>query len=256
MFDLKGKRALVTGASGGIGYAVASAYAQRGASVVIADITDATDAAAVIGAIPVHCDVSNEDSVAAAFALAVEKLGGLLDIVVLNAGVGDVGPALADTQQSLIDKVTGINYWGVVYGLKHAPASMNDGGSIISTSSMAAFINLPGSAIYSASKKAVVSLTEMAALELGSRAIRVNCICPGYTNTAMGSAEEGRAICEAFTALGRAATVEDMSGVYVFLAAEASRYMTGQALKVDGGWSCGPTTALLELVTGSATAPG
>lgn len=256
MFDLQGKRAFVTGGSGGIGYAVASAYAERGASVVLADITDASGPAAQIAAFSVHCDVSEENSVAAALAEAVEKLGGPLDIVVLNAGVGDVGPALADTQQSLIDKVTGINHWGVVYGLKHAPAYMNDGGSIISTSSMAAFINLPGSAIYSASKKAVVSLTEMAALELGVRAIRVNCVCPGYTDTAMGSAEEGRAICEAFTALGRAASVDDMSGVYVFLAADASRYMTGQALKVDGGWSCGPTTALLELVTGSASAPG
>ncbi|MDA8961777.1 SDR family oxidoreductase [Congregibacter sp.] len=256
MFNLEGKRAFVTGGSSGIGYAVATAYAERGVRVVIADIADASHAAAKIGASYVHCDVSDEDSVAGALRAASEVLGGLLDIVVLNAGVGDVGPELKDTDQSLIEKVTKINYWGVVYGLKHAGAIMNDGGSIISTSSMAAFINVPGAAIYSASKKAVVSLTEMAALELGTRSIRVNCVCPGYTDTAMGSAEEGRAICEAFTALGRPATVDDMSGVYVFLAADASRYMTGQALKVDGGWSCGPSSALLERITGSATAPG
>jgi NAD(P)-dependent dehydrogenase (short-subunit alcohol dehydrogenase family) len=173
----------------------------------------------------------------------------------LNAGVGDVGPNLREMEQSLIDKVTRINYWGVMYGLKHAPDLMRDGGSIISTSSMAAFINVPGSAVYSASKRAVTSLTEMAALELGGRGIRVNCICPGYTATAMGSGEEARRLCEAFTALGRPANVDDLTGVFLFLASDASRYMTGQSLKVDGGWHCGPTPQLLQLITGSSNAP-
>jgi NAD(P)-dependent dehydrogenase (short-subunit alcohol dehydrogenase family) len=175
---------------------------------------------------------------------------------VLNAGVGDVGSTFEETDQALIEKVTRINHWGVLYGLKHAPAYMNDSGSIIATSSMAAFINLPGSGVYSAGKRAVTSMTEMSALELGCRGIRVNSVCPGYTATALGSGEEGRVLCEAFTALGRVATVEDMAGVYVFLASEASSYMTGQSLKVDGGWDCGPTERLLELVTGSSAAPG
>jgi NAD(P)-dependent dehydrogenase (short-subunit alcohol dehydrogenase family) len=187
---------------------------------------------------------------------ATRLCGGHLDCVVLNAGVGDVGPTFEKTDQALIEKVTKINHWGVLYGLKHAPKQMNDGGSIISTSSMAAFINVPGAGVYSAGKRAVISMTEMAALELGARGIRVNCVCPGYTATALGSGEEGRKLCEAFTALGRVATVDDMAGVYVFLASDASSYMTGQALKVDGGWDCGPTERLLELVTGDASAPG
>jgi NAD(P)-dependent dehydrogenase (short-subunit alcohol dehydrogenase family) len=255
MFDLAGKNAYVTGGSSGIGRAVAEIFIEHGARVVIADIVDASAVATEIGAIAVHCNVADEASVAESMTAACTSLGGNLDIVVLNAGVGDVGPSLAETEQSLIDKVTKINHWGVIYGLKHAPASMNDGGSIISTSSMAAFISVPGSAVYSAGKRAVTSLTEMAALELGSRNIRVNCVCPGYTATALGSGEEGQKICEAFTALGRVAEVEDMSGVYLFLASAASRYMTGQSLKVDGGWDCGPTNALLELVTGSNAAP-
>lgn len=255
MFSLAGKTAFITGGAAGIGRAVAEAFVANGARVVIADITEMADVAAAIGATGVYCDVSSESSVAEALAAAVAALGANLDIVVLNAGVGDVGPELGETEQALIEKVTRINHWGVIYGLKHAPVHMHDGGSIISTASMAAFITVPGSAVYSAAKRAVTSLTEMAALELGKRGIRVNCVCPGYTATALGSGAEGQKICEAFTALGRVAEVDDMSGVYLFLASPASRYMTGQSLKVDGGWDCGPTTALLELVTGSKEAP-
>lgn len=255
MFSLEGRRAYITGGSSGIGRAVAETFLSHGARVVIADIVDAADIAAETGAVAVHCDVSDEQSVSDSLLAAAAALGGPLDVVVLNAGVGDVGPPLTEVDQALIEKVTRINHWGVLYGLKHAPASMRDGGSIICTSSMAAFINVPGAAVYSAGKRAVTSLTEMAALELGSRGIRVNCVCPGYTETAMGSGEEGRLICEAFTALGRAATVDDLSGVFLFLASDASRYMTGQSLKVDGGWSCGPTGPLLKLVTGADKAP-
>lgn len=256
LFSLEGKRAFITGGTSGIGRAVAEAFVASGATVVVADITDGTTIADEIGAGFVSVDVSNEASVAASLEQAVELAGDKLDIIVLNAGVGDVGSTFEKTDQALIDKVTRINHWGVLYGLKHAPGSMNDGGSIISTSSMAAFINVPGAGVYSAGKRAVTSMTEMAALELGGRGIRVNCVCPGYTATALGSGEEGQKLCEAFTALGRVATVADMAGVYVFLASDASSYMTGQSLKVDGGWDCGPTEKLLELVTGDASAPG
>ena len=255
-FSLAGKRAFITGGTSGIGRAVAEAFVSHGATVTVADITDGQAAAREIGAAFVRVDVSDESSVARALQQAVDLGGGKLDIVVLNAGVGDVGPTFETTDQALIEKVTKINHWGVLYGLKHAPPLMNDGGSVISTSSMAAFINVPGAGVYSAGKRAVTSMTEMAALELGSRNIRVNCVCPGYTATALGSGDEGQKLCEAFTALGRVATVGDMAGVYVFLASEASAYMTGQSLKVDGGWGCGPTATLLELVTGDSSAPG
>lgn len=255
-FSLAGKRAFITGGTSGIGRAVAEAFVAGGATVAVADITDGTAIAREIGAHFVSVDVSSESSVRDALQDARKACGGPFDAVVLNAGVGDVGSTFEKTDQALIEKVTKINHWGVLYGLKHAPAFMNDGGSIISTSSMAAFINVPGAGVYSAGKRAVNSMTEMAALELGERGIRVNCVCPGYTATALGSGEEGQKLCEAFTALGRVATVDDMSGIYVFLASDASAYMTGQSLKVDGGWHCGPTEKLLELVTGDASAPG
>ena len=255
MFHLAGKRGLITGGGSGIGRAVAEMFIEAGAKVAIADIVFPDSVAAHIGAQPIQCDVSDEQSVAEALKNARDILDGDLDFVILNAGVGDVGPAITEQSTSLLEKVTRINYWGTVHGLKHAPAVMTDGGAIVSTSSMAAFINMPGSSAYSASKKAVVSLTEMSALELGSRGIRVNCVCPGYTETSMGSGDEGRQICEAFTALGRVATVDDMKGVFYFLVSDASRYLTGQALKVDGGWSCGPTPNLLSIITGSTQAP-
>ena len=200
MFSLAGKRAFITGGTSGIGRAVAEAFVAQGATVVVADITDGAEIAGEIGGTFVHVDVSDEASVASAIDAAVQLAGGKLDIVVLNAGVGDVGPTFENTDHALIEKVTKINYWGVLYGLKHAPSYMNDGGSIVSTSSMAAFINFPGAGVYSSGKRAVTGMTETAALELGSRGIRVNAVCPGYTATALGSGEEGQKLCEAFWA--------------------------------------------------------
>lgn len=252
MFSLEGKNALVTGASGGIGRAVAERFVAAGARVTITDIVDGQASADAIGAEFLHMDVGREDSVARGLEGARETLGPL-DIVVNNAGVGEVGSAFVDTQADVVERITRINQWGVLYGLKHAPAHMNDGGSIINTASLAAIVNLAGSGAYSAAKAAVVSMTRMAALELGARGIRVNAVCPGYIATALGSGDEGKLLSEQFTALGRVGTTEDLTGVYHFLAADESRYLTGQALVVDGGWSCGPSPQILETLLGSPT---
>ena len=251
MFSLKGKNAFVTGAAGGIGRAVAERFIQAGAHVVITDIVDSQAVASEIGARFLQVDVGSEDSVVEGLQQAAATLGPL-DIVVNNAGVGDVGFTLEETPQQLLERITRINQWGIFYGLKHAPALMNDGGSIINTASLAALVNMPGSGAYSATKAAVVSLTKMAAVELGSRRIRVNAVCPGYIDTALGSGDEGQVLSQQFTALGRAGTTDDLTGVFHFLAAAESSYMTGQALVIDGGWSCGPTPQVLETILGSA----
>ena len=245
MFSLENKKAFITGGASGIGRAVAERFIRAGAAVVIADIRDGTSIAEGIGAKFQHVDVGNEASVAAALQGAVGLLGGKLDIVCNNAGVGDIGPKIEETEQSLIEKVTRINQWGVMYGLKHAPANMNDGGSIINTSSLAAFKATIGTGVYSATKKAVLSMTEMSALELGSRRIRVNAICPAYIATDLGSGDEGDKLSEMFTALGRKATTDDIVGIFHFLAAAESSYITGQAIIADGGWSAGPPAQLL-----------
>jgi NAD(P)-dependent dehydrogenase (short-subunit alcohol dehydrogenase family) len=250
MFSLKDKHAFVTGAAGGIGRAVAERFIQAGANVVITDIVDSQNVADEIGAQFLKVDVSSEDSVIEGLQQACDLLGPL-DIVVNNAGVGDVGFTMDETPQKILEQITRINQWGVFYGLKHAPALMNDGGSIINTASLAALVKMPGSGAYSATKAAVVSMTKMAAVELGSRGIRVNAVCPGYIDTALGSGDEGKILSQQFTALGRAGTTDDLTGVFHFLAAAESSYMTGHALVVDGGWSCGPTPQLLETILGT-----
>jgi NAD(P)-dependent dehydrogenase (short-subunit alcohol dehydrogenase family) len=249
MFSLQGKNAFVTGAAGGIGRAVAQRFIAAGARVVITDIVDARATAEEIGAGFIRMDVGSSAEVAAGLSQAAESLG-KLDIVVNNAGVGDVGNTIEETPEELLERITRINQWGVFYGLKHSPAVMNDSGSIINTSSLAAQVKMAGSGAYSATKAAVISLTRMAALELGSRGIRVNAVCPAYVDTALGSGDEGRTLCEQFTALGRVAKTADVAGVFHFLAADESSYLTGQALVVDGGWTCGPTPQVLETVLG------
>lgn len=257
MGNLKNKNAYISGGSSGIGRAVAELFIEQGARVVIADIVDGTSVANEIGAQYVRCNVADEQSVDDSFAQSCELLNGKLDIVILNAGVGDVGYSLQETTFELLEKLTKINQWSVLYGLKHAPSYMNDGGSIINTSSMAAVLNIPGSGVYSAGKRAILSMTAMSALELGQRNIRVNAVCPGYVNTALGNSPEEQKFSEIFTAIGRhAEPKDDIAPVYAFLASNASRYITGQTIKVDGGMDLGPTEKLLELVTGSASSPG
>ncbi|NNJ64541.1 MAG: SDR family oxidoreductase, partial [Xanthomonadales bacterium] len=185
MFSLTDKAALVSGAAGGIGKAIAERFIAAGARVVITDVADAREAASAMGAGYLPVDVSDEDSVAEGFREAASLLG-QLDIVVNNAGIGDVGTTIEETEGEVLERITRINQWGVFHGLKHAPAHMNDGGSIINTSSLAALVKMAGSGAYSASKAAVISMTRMAAIELGSRQIRVNAVCPGYIDTALG----------------------------------------------------------------------
>ena len=119
-FSLAGKRAFITGGTSGIGRAAAEAFVAQGATVAVADITNGTAVAKEIGAHFVSVDVSNEVSVEKALQDAAGLCGGNFDTVVLNAGVGDVGPTFEKTEQAFIEKVTKINHWGVLYGLKHA----------------------------------------------------------------------------------------------------------------------------------------
>jgi NAD(P)-dependent dehydrogenase (short-subunit alcohol dehydrogenase family) len=251
MFSLKGKSAFITGGTSGIGLAVAKRFLAAGAAVAVSDITDGTRVAEEIGAAFVHIDVADEQSVEGALAQA-EAMLGKLDIVVNNAGVGDIGASIEETGSAMLERITAINQYGVFYGLKHAPKHMNDGGSIINTSSMAAYVCMPGTGAYTATKGAVLNLTRQSALELATRGIRVNAVCPGYIDTPMSGDAESYALAEAMTPLGRMGQVEDLVGAFHFLAADESSYYTGQSMQIDGGWTTGPTPRMMERIIGKS----
>ncbi len=245
MFDLSGRKALVTGASGGIGKGYATALAAAGADVAIlcrngvAGEKVAKEIAETYGvqAIYQYCDVSDEKSVDSAVAGVVEKFG-RLDIGVNNAGIGILG---GDENYSLDDwnKVIGVNMTGVWLCARaegRVFIKQGGGGKIINTASMSARIS-NCNASYNASKAAVVEITRMLAAEWGAYNINVNCISPSYLLSPMHASTplEARARIRELTPLGYVERPEDLYGPVVFLASDASNYVTGHDLLVDGG---------------------
>ncbi len=238
MFSLEGKAALVTGAASGIGLAVACRFHEAGARVAALDMQE-SDQLRDRGMALLRVDVSKEEEVARGFEEASDLLGDL-DVLVNNAGVAGGTWLLGEHPREDVDKTVATNLFGVLSGLRHGPAHMRDGGSIINTASIAGLMASPMLGVYAMTKAGVISLTTTAAHELGHRGIRVNAVCPGTVITPMEPADGEEARVAPFvTALGRPATVDDLAGVFHFLAADESRYVTAQVLAVDGGWSAG-----------------
>ena len=247
MFSLGGKNAFLIGATAGLGLAIAKSYVESGAQVVIGGRRDGDGIAEAIGARFVRIDAADEQSVIDAFA-KVQSLLGKLDILVNNAGIypgGMLEEIAAEDQQRNLN----VNINGVLWGLKHGPRHMNDGGAIINTASLLARSCMPGVGAYSAAKAAVSSLTKTAALELGPRGIRVNAVSP---TTILGTeqnedlAEEELAVVNTLTPLGRASETADYLGVYTLLAADAGRFINAQDIAVDGGLSAGVSLQNIE----------
>lgn len=247
-FSLKNKTAFITGGCNGIGLAIAKRYIEAGAKVIIADLQDGNAIAQEIGAIYYKVDVSNEQRVKNVIE-QVKKEVGNLDILVNNAGVGDLPGPIVDAATNKWRKIFEVNVFGVLHGIKYGAPIMTKGGVIINTASQAAFTKIGGMEPYSASKAAVVSITKTAALELAERQIRVNAVCPSNTKTPMMQQAEDAAISEklsqVFSPSGRAAEVEDMIGLYHFLASDAAKYINGQAIIADGGWTAGVSDTAL-----------
>jgi len=245
LFDLTGKKALVTGAAVGIGRGYAVALAQAGADVAVVDLDEKTGRKTAEeirsfgrNSLFVRCDVTKKEQVDAMVA-AVVKTFGRLDIGVNNAGIGILG---GDENFSLDDwnKVIGVNLTGM-YLCAQAEArqfmKQNPvGGKIINTASMSARI-CNCNASYNASKGGVVEMTRMLAAEWGAYNINVNCISPSYILSPMHASTplEVRARIRELTPLGYVQRPEDLYGPVVFLASEASNYVTGLDLLVDGG---------------------
>ncbi|MGO1972340.1 MAG: SDR family NAD(P)-dependent oxidoreductase [Propionibacteriaceae bacterium] len=249
-FSLTGKRALVTGAAQGIGYGVAEAFAAQGAAVAILDVNadHVREAAAALArstgteVIGVTADVRDPASVETAIDEVTSRRGGL-DVAVNNAGVGNATSVLGTTDEEW-RRVYDVNVDGVFYCCRAEGRWMLENsvpGSIINTVSMSAFVSVPQHQTpYNSSKSAALGLTKSLANELAPAGIRVNSVSPGFTLTPMVKTERMRPQHELWTSLtpaGRLAEVEDLVGAYVFLASDASRFMVGHDLLIDGGYT-------------------
>ena len=243
---LQGKVALVTGAASGIGRAVATRFVHEGARVAFADVDagGATSAAAAAGpaALPVRMDVTDEESVAAAYALLAAR-DWALDVVVVNAGVQLFGrdARIADLDLATWEKTLTTNLTGAFLTMKHAVRAMlGRGGSIVVTGSPTA-LNGEGAEFtaYSASKAGMHGLTRTVAAAYAGQGIRVNTVAPGYTETPLVTSISGDAASrEAIvgrTPLGRPGRPEDLEGIMVYLASDESSFATGATFRVDGG---------------------
>ncbi|MGS0757006.1 SDR family oxidoreductase, partial [Roseateles sp. GG27B] len=153
-----------------------------------------------------------------------------------NAGAPGKGLHLTDSDEAVLDRLVALNFYGTYYVLKYGPRHMNDGGSIITTASVAGLQQNEGFFDYSATKAAVISMTKTAAVELGLRGIRCNAVAPGPVRTPMlPPGHILNTLAKQLSALGRIAEVDDLVGVYHFLASDESKYVTGHTMVVDGG---------------------
>lgn len=245
-FDLHGRIALVTGASRGIGAAIAAALAKAGADVAVTarrveDLTAAVSAIEAAGrrALPLALDVTDMAAMPETF-LAIEAHFGGLDILVNNAGTEEVRPSL-EVDEALWDKIIDTNLKGAFFAAQGAGRLMakRGGGSILNLCSVTSFVGIPTAVPYGASKTGLLGMTRALAAEWAPLGIRVNAIAPGYFRTAMTDAFYADAAWEAGMQakipMGRFGAMSDLGDVAVFLASSASGYVTGQCLTVDGG---------------------
>jgi len=246
-FRLDGKSTIVTGGSKGIGKAIATALADAGASVVIANRTPETgqEAAAEIrsetgGTVTaVRADVTDEASVEELVDRTLEEFGGL-DVLVNNAGIA-IGEKAENKSREDWERTIETNLTGVFLCSKHGGRAMMDdgGGSIVTVSSLNAFVaeeHVPH-VDYHASKGGVEALTRQLASEWGEHDIRVNTLAPGFVQTELSSDDtEVNETRRSRIPLGEIATPDDLVGAAVFLASDASRYVSGTTLLVDGGY--------------------
>lgn len=253
MFSLEDKVCVITGAAGGMGSATARRFAAAGAKLVLGDIADASAIASETNGIFLQTDVSEEDQIEALMKAAVDAHG-RIDVVINNAGAGFGGKRVDQASKRVYRESFETHAMAAAFGIKHGVPHMTNGGSIINTASLAGVVGMYGSGPYVAAKFAVVGITKTAALELAPRGIRVNCVCPGNIDTAMGAPKELLAITNAMTPLGRPGRAEEIAALFHFLASDDAAYITGQAIVIDGGMSAGPHLHIGDLLRAAGTA--
>ena len=251
-FDLTGKRALVTGASRGIGRAIAIAYAQAGADVAIlarngdllAEVAEEITGHGRQATVAV-ADVLDPDATRSAVSGAIGELGGL-DVLVNNAGGNSFSTPVAQMRMSGWDKTMRLNLDSIMHITQEALPALGEGqsGSIINVSSVAGLRGAPTMAHYGAAKAALLSLTQTLAIETAWMGVRVNALVPGWIETDLTDflrvSKETEQGALARVPMQRWGTVEEIAEPAIFLASDASSFMTGQSLIVDGGLSAMP----------------
>jgi NAD(P)-dependent dehydrogenase (short-subunit alcohol dehydrogenase family) len=242
--DATDKVVVVTGASKGLGRAMALGFAEAGADVVVA--SRKIDACEIVAdeiralgrrALPVRCHVGDWDECGALIDATVAEFG-RIDVLVNNAGIAPVPPSLRDVTSELFDKTIAVNLKGPLRLTALAAEHMTEGGSIVNISSKASLHALPFTVVYAAAKAGLNALTKAAAAEYGPRGIRVNAIVCGTFRTDSfdsGTPPEIQEQMAATISLRRIASADEIVGTALFLASEASSYLSGELLVLDGG---------------------
>lgn len=244
MGNLKGKVAIVTGASRGIGRATAERLARDGASVVVNYAKSSGEADVVVEAIKAHggdalavqADMAKLDDIHRLFTVTIERLR-RLDILVANAGYSSFKP-LAETTEEDFDRTYNINAKGTYFCLQAALRHMADGGRIVCISTIGTVLNVPGGTCYFGSKAAIEQFCRTLAKEVARRDITVNVVSPGFTNTQMLHANMGPSELQelaGMTPLRRLGQPEEIAEIIGFLVSVEARWVTRQNIAVDGG---------------------